>query len=110
VAPVVREWPIAAVVGGVIVGLLLIATGGSPEDAGNQVTGATRTGLVVIGAALLGGAVLRGILPNLRVGMLAVRSRFTDVLTLGVLGAGTVFLALILLPFPTIPLVPLGWR
>jgi hypothetical protein len=45
-----------------------------------------RQGLAVIGLALLGGAVLRLLLPVRRVGFLAVRSRPTDVVLLA--GAG----------------------
>ena len=57
-------------------GLLMVAT----EPFGQ----AFRVGLVIIGAALMAGAALRWTLPS--VGMLAVRSRFTDISTYGVLG------------------------
>ena len=59
---------------------------------------AFRVGLLLIGAAMLGGATLRWLLP--RVGMLAVRSRFTDIATYGVLGVAIVLLALMAQPDP----------
>ncbi|EST31618.1 DUF3017 domain-containing protein, partial [Streptomyces roseochromogenus] len=59
-----------------------------------------RAGTLVIGAALLAGAVMRWILP--RVGMLAVRSRFTDIATYGILGLAIVLLALMAQPKPWI--------
>jgi Protein of unknown function (DUF3017) len=81
-----RQWPILLVFGGVALGFLIAITVGF------------RVGALVIGAALLTGAVLRMALAN--VGLLAVRSRFTDVITLGVLGAGIVLLALTVMPDP----------
>jgi hypothetical protein len=57
-----------------------------------------RVGCILIGVALLGGAALRWLLPG--VGMLAVRSRFTDIVTYGVLGAAIVLLALMAQPSP----------
>ncbi|GAA3953258.1 DUF3017 domain-containing protein [Streptomyces marokkonensis] len=81
-----RQWPILLVVGLVGVGLLLTALD------------VFRWGLVLIGAALLFGAVLRWMMPH--VGMLAVRSRFTDIATYGVLGLGIVLLALMAQPEP----------
>jgi hypothetical protein len=59
---------------------------------------AFRVGLLLVGAALIGGAVLRWLLP--RVGMLAVRSRFTDIITYGTLGGAIVLLALMAQPKP----------
>jgi hypothetical protein len=50
--------------------------------------------------ALLTGAVLRWAVAN--VGMLAVRSRFTDVITYAVLGLGILLLALMAQPDPII--------
>ncbi|MEU3842407.1 DUF3017 domain-containing protein [Streptomyces sp. NPDC028635] len=81
-----RQWPMLAVLGLVAVGLLVTALG------------AFRVGTLLIGAALLGGAVLRWVLPG--VGMLAVRSRFTDIVTYGVLGLAIVLLALMAQPHP----------
>jgi hypothetical protein len=59
-----------------------------------------RVGLLIVGCALLAGAVLRGWLPA--VGMLAVRSRLTDVLTYGVMGGVVVLLTLMAQPSPWI--------
>ncbi|MFF0791971.1 DUF3017 domain-containing protein [Streptomyces spiralis] len=81
-----RQWPLLAVL--VLVGLGLLVTA----------LDAFRVGLLLIGAGLLGGAVLRWVLP--RVGMLAVRSRFTDIVTYGILGCAIVLLALAAQPRP----------
>ncbi|MFF8941003.1 DUF3017 domain-containing protein [Streptomyces sp. NPDC014864] len=81
-----RQWPMLAVLGTVGLGLLVTAFD------------AFRVGLLLVGVALLGGAVLRWLLP--RVGMLAVRSRFTDIVTYGVLGVVIVLLALMVQPKP----------
>ncbi|MFJ8084811.1 DUF3017 domain-containing protein [Streptomyces sp. NPDC096205] len=81
-----RQWPILAVLATVALGLLLTAL--------DQF----RVGTLLVGAALLGGAVLRWLLPG--VGMLAVRSRFTDIATYGVLGLAIVLLAMMVQPNP----------
>ncbi|MFF5494921.1 DUF3017 domain-containing protein [Streptomyces aquilus] len=81
-----RQWPILAVLATVAVGLLVIAT--------DQF----RVGSLLIGAGLLAGGVLRWLLPD--VGMLAVRSRFTDIVTYGVLGTAIALLALMAQPDP----------
>ncbi|MFG2148964.1 DUF3017 domain-containing protein [Streptomyces sp. NPDC048696] len=81
-----RQWPLLAVLGSVGLGLLLVSVD------------LFRVGLIIIGLALLAGAVLRWILPS--VGMLAVRSRFTDITTYGVLGTVIVLLALVAQPKP----------
>ncbi|WNM29744.1 DUF3017 domain-containing protein [Streptomyces sp. Li-HN-5-11] len=81
-----RQWPVLAVLSTVGLGLLLTALD------------AFRVGLLLIGAALLGGAALRWLIP--RVGMLAVRSRFTDIVTYAVLGGVIVLLALMAQPKP----------
>ncbi|MET9383775.1 DUF3017 domain-containing protein [Streptomyces sp. NPDC002928] len=81
-----RQWPILAVLVVVALGLLLTALD------------LFRVGTILIGVALLGGAVMRWILPG--VGMLAVRSRFTDITTYGVLGLAIVLLALMAQPNP----------
>ncbi|WAZ23624.1 DUF3017 domain-containing protein [Streptomyces cinnabarinus] len=81
-----RQWPILLVTGLVAVGLLVTALD------------AFRAGTLLIGAALLCGGLLRWILPG--VGMLAVRSRFTDIVTYGVLGTAIVLLALMVQPNP----------
>ncbi|MER6024855.1 DUF3017 domain-containing protein [Streptomyces sp. NPDC001851] len=81
-----RQWPLLVVLGGVALGLLLTALD------------VFRFGTLLIGAALLAGAVMRWILPG--VGMLAVRSRFTDIVTYGVLGLVIVLLAMMVQPKP----------
>ncbi|MET7762256.1 DUF3017 domain-containing protein [Streptomyces sp. NPDC005393] len=81
-----RQWPLLAVMGGVGLGLLIVSLD------------AFRAGTVLIGLSLLAGAVLRWALPE--VGMLAVRSRFTDMLTYGLLGAVIVLLSLMVQPDP----------
>ncbi|MEV0486426.1 DUF3017 domain-containing protein [Streptomyces sp. NPDC050508] len=81
-----RQWPILTVLGAVGLGLLLTAFD------------VFRYGTLLIGAALLAGAVLRWVLPD--VGMLAVRSRFTDIVTYAVLGLAIVLLAMMAQPKP----------
>ncbi|GAA3123630.1 DUF3017 domain-containing protein [Streptomyces rameus] len=85
-----RQWPMLAVTGLVAIGLLVTALD------------AFRPGTLLIGVALLGGAVLRWLLPD--VGMLAVRSRFTDIVTYGVLGLAISLLALMIQPDPLLKL------
>ncbi|MFJ4783071.1 DUF3017 domain-containing protein [Streptomyces sp. NPDC088794] len=81
-----RQWPILAVLGLVALGLLLTALD------------AFRYGTLLIGVALLAGGVLRWVMPD--VGMLAVRSRFTDIATYGLLGLAIVLLAMMVQPHP----------
>lgn len=81
-----RQWPVLAVAGLVGIGLLLTALD------------VFRYGTLLVGLALLGGAALRWFLPD--VGMLAVRSRFTDIATYGFLGLVIVLLALMAQPDP----------
>ncbi|MDT9699008.1 DUF3017 domain-containing protein [Streptomyces sp. P17] len=81
-----RQWPVLLVL--VLVGAGLLVTA----------LDAFRIGTLLIGVALLGGGALRWLLPD--VGMLAVRSRFTDILTYGVLGTAIVLLALMVQPNP----------
>ena len=58
-----------------------------------------RTGIVIIGLALLGAAVLRLLLPVRRVGFLAVRSRPVDVVLLA--GTGLAITVIVLtIPYP----------
>ncbi|MER5657573.1 DUF3017 domain-containing protein [Streptomyces sp. NPDC002131] len=83
-----RQWPILTVLAAVGLGLLLTALD------------VFRAGTILIGAALIAGAVMRWILPS--VGMLAVRSRFTDMVTYGVLGVVIVLLALMAQPDPVL--------
>jgi hypothetical protein len=84
-AGLIRQLPLLAVLLAVGVGLLMVTF----EH--------WRKGLVVVGLALVGGGVLRLLLPVRRVGFLAVRSRWVDVVLL----AGTgVALAVIALAIP----------
>jgi hypothetical protein len=83
-----RQWPILVVISAAAIGLVVTAAG------------AFRAGTIVIGVALLVGAALRwGVTA---VGMLAVRSRFTDVITYGLFGVAIVLLALMAQPDPLI--------
>ncbi|OIJ67566.1 DUF3017 domain-containing protein [Streptomyces mangrovisoli] len=81
-----RQWPVLLVLGLAAIGLLITAL--------DQF----RAGTLVVGVALLGGAAMRWVLPS--VGMLAVRSRFTDIVTYGLLGVAIVALALMAQPHP----------
>ncbi|MEU1158262.1 DUF3017 domain-containing protein, partial [Streptomyces sp. NPDC005918] len=83
-----RQWPLLSVSGLIGLGLLLTAFD------------VFRVGTILVGVALVGGAVLRWALPD--VGMLAVRSRFTDMVTYGVLGVAIVLLALMAQPKPVL--------
>ncbi|WP_265867577.1 DUF3017 domain-containing protein [Streptomyces sp. SKN60] len=85
-----RQWPLLTVLGLTALGLLIVGTDLFPQ--------AFRVGTLLVGAALLTGAVLRRVLPS--VGMLAVRSRFTDMITYGVMGGLIVLLALMVQPEP----------
>jgi hypothetical protein len=78
------------VVGATGIGLLALAFG------------AARVGTLIVGLALVMGAVLRRMLPS--VGMLAVRSRFTDMVTYGTLGAVIMLLTLMAQPEPWLEL------
>jgi hypothetical protein len=55
--------------------------------------GRWRKGLFVVALGLLCGGFLRLVLPARRAGVLAVRSRITDVVTLAALGAAVLLLA-----------------
>ncbi|MBW5424515.1 DUF3017 domain-containing protein [Streptomyces sp. BG9H] len=81
-----RQWPLLSVASVVGLGLLLTALD------------VFRVGTMLVGVALIGGAVLRWALPD--VGMLAVRSRFTDMVTYGALGVAIVLLAMMAQPHP----------
>jgi hypothetical protein len=81
-----RQWPLLAVLGIAAAGLLITAFDHF------------RFGAVVVGVGLVTGAVLRWVVRD--VGMLAVRSRFTDVTTYGLLGLAIVILALRSMPDP----------
>ncbi|WP_308072746.1 DUF3017 domain-containing protein [Streptomyces bambusae] len=85
-----RQWPMLAVLGATAVGLLLTALD------------RFRIGCLIIGVALIAAAVMRRMLPS--VGMLAVRSRFTDMVTYGLLGVAITLLALVAEPEPWLTL------
>lgn len=74
------EWPITLVLTGVAIAMIMIALD------------YFRRGSIVLSASVLLAAFLRLLLPDGDAGMLVVRSRKVDVLTLGVLGVGlTIF-------------------
>ncbi|MFF2845024.1 DUF3017 domain-containing protein [Streptomyces sp. NPDC058001] len=81
-----RQWPMLAVLSTTGLGLLLTALD------------VFRIGIMLIGVALIMAGVMRWALPS--VGMLAVRSRFTDLVTYGILGIAIVLLALMAQPEP----------
>ncbi|MGW7102908.1 DUF3017 domain-containing protein [Streptomyces sp. NPDC054838] len=83
-----RQWPMLSVLAATAAGLLTTATGHP------------RVGCLIIGIALIAAAVMRRVLPS--VGMLAVRSRFTDLVTYGVLGVAITLLALVMEPKPLV--------
>lgn len=85
VQQVLGQWPLAAVLLGVGLGLVVV------------VLGHWRIGSTLIGAAITTGGVLR-LLPQQRVGLLAVRNRAVDsILLLGV-GIGVMLLAWLVPP------------
>ncbi|WP_086831651.1 DUF3017 domain-containing protein [Streptomyces sp. NRRL B-24572] len=88
-----RQWPLLTVL--VLAGLGLLVVGTDPFPESFQ---SFRVGAILVGAALLAGAAMRRVVPS--VGMLAVRSRFTDVITYGVMGGLIVLLALMVQPDP----------
>ncbi|GLV99884.1 DUF3017 domain-containing protein [Streptomyces lavendulae] len=81
-----RQWPMLSVLAATAAGLLTTATGHP------------RAGCLMIGIALMAAAALRRFLPS--VGMLAVRSRFTDMITYGLLGVAITLLAVVMEPKP----------
>ena len=85
-AGLLRQLPLLAVLVAVALGLVLVTFDH------------WRRGIVVIGLALIGAALLRLLLPVRRVGFLAVRSRSVDVVLLA--GTGLVLTVVVLtLPF-----------
>ncbi|MEV8096282.1 DUF3017 domain-containing protein [Kitasatospora sp. NPDC085879] len=89
----VRQWPITLVLAVAGLGLAVIWFSDF------------KIGLLLVGIALLLGAGLRAALPE--VGMLAVRSRFTDVGVLAFLGGMIVLLTLVAQPDPWLHLAVL---
>jgi hypothetical protein len=80
---VLGELPLLSVIGGVGLGLVIIALHHF------------RWGNLVIAGSLMAGALFRAILPTRQAGLLAVRSRFTDVLTMAAMGGALMVLALV---------------
>ncbi|MGW0555097.1 DUF3017 domain-containing protein [Streptomyces sp. NPDC002926] len=85
-----RQWPLLTVLALAGIGLVIVGS--------DTFADAFRVGTILIGVALITGAVMRRTLPS--VGMLAVRSRFTDMVTYGLLGTLIVLLALVAQPKP----------
>jgi Protein of unknown function (DUF3017) len=86
-AGLVRQLPLLAVLVAVAVGLLVVTLDH------------WRRGIVIVGLALIGGAVLRLLLPVRRVGFLAVRSRPVDVVLMA--GTGLALTVIVLtIPYP----------
>ncbi|NJQ06668.1 DUF3017 domain-containing protein [Streptomyces lonarensis] len=81
----IRQWPLLSVIAVLFSGLLVMLAD-------------FRIGLLIVGAAMLAGAVLRFTVPA--VGMLAVRSRWTDVITYGGMGVVIVLLTMMAQPRP----------
>jgi hypothetical protein len=78
---VLGEWPFAMVFAVALVGIGMVALG------------ALQHGLLVLAGAMLLGSVLRFALSPSRVGLLAVRRRGADVITMAFLGACLLVLA-----------------
>lgn len=81
-----RQWPMLSVLAATAAGLLITAVGHP------------KVGCLAMGVALIAASAMRQLLPS--VGMLAVRSRFTDVATYGLLGVAITMLALVIEPKP----------
>jgi hypothetical protein len=81
-AGLIRQLPLLAVLVTVGVGLLVVTFDH------------WRTGIVIMGLALIGAAVLRALLPVRRAGFLAVRSRPLDVVLLAGTGLALTVIAL----------------
>jgi DUF3017 family protein len=75
------DLPLALVISGVGVGLLVIAMHHF------------RWGNLAISISVLAGALFRLVLPARKAGLLVVRSRFTDVVTMGIIGGTLMLLA-----------------
>ncbi|MCB0912557.1 MAG: DUF3017 domain-containing protein [Propionibacteriaceae bacterium] len=80
VQQVLGQWPLASVLVGVAIGLAIVFTGH------------WRTGSTLIGASITAGGLLR-LMPQQRVGLLAVRSRALDSIVLLGIGIGITVLA-----------------
>jgi hypothetical protein len=80
------EWPLCVVLATAVAGLGVVASDHF------------KRGTVLFGAALLLGMLLRFVLPDSRIGLLKVRSRTIDVLTLGFFAFSMVLLAIVVPP------------
>lgn len=85
VQQVLGQWPLASVLAGVFLGLAVVASGH------------WRFGASLVGLATAMGGVLR-LLPNQRVGLLAVRAKALDVIVLLGVGIGVFVLAWLVPP------------
>jgi hypothetical protein len=81
-----RQWPLVVTLAIVIVGLIVVA-----DDHFLR-------GTVLIAGGVCVGFVLRAIVPGERIGVLRVRSRALDLLTLAFFGVGTLVAALVVPP------------
>ena len=78
-----REWPFATVFAVALGAVALIALGNLEH------------GVLILGCALLLGSVLRFALPTSRAGLLAIRGRGVDVVTIGLLGLVMLILSIL---------------
>lgn len=83
-----RQWPLLAVVAGVLVGLAIAVV--SPAG--------WRVGCLVMGFSLVGGGLERIVLTSRRAGLLQVRSKPFDVTVLLLAGAAVLVLAVVVPP------------
>jgi len=83
---VFRQWPLVMSLAVVVAGLVVVA-----DDHFLR-------GTVLIAGGICTALVLRAILPSLRAGVLKVRSRVLDLLTLAFFGVGTLVAALVVPP------------
>ncbi|MFZ0324845.1 MAG: DUF3017 domain-containing protein [Actinomycetes bacterium] len=82
------QWPLALVLGGMAIGLAIVAFG------------SFRAGSLVVAASVVFATFMRAFLPRDTAGMLAVRSRTIDVTTMGVLGVSLTVMAFLVPPPP----------
>jgi hypothetical protein len=82
----IGEWPLALVLLTIGAGLAVVAD--------NHF----KRGTVLFAGGVCLAALLRALLPNARIGLLAVRSRGLDVITLAALGTATVVVAVLVPP------------
>ncbi|HWG23833.1 DUF3017 domain-containing protein [Actinospica sp.] len=78
-----REWPFATVFAVALAAVALIALGNLQH------------GVLILGCALLLGSGLRFALPTPRAGLLAIRGRGVDVVTMGLLGLVMLILSVV---------------